>query len=178
MLVHILFVNSQALAVEPMPPNGSKTLPPFLVKNNISCSISWNEYGAGCNFSIWASLWLLPNPFWYIKLFVHGIHSVPFKSFNLFLGSTSLGASTSWFSKYLFISLSYNLLAPFSLYVSVNSFLSIILVNLARLIFNFLHTSATDISSSFTTLTSHHKSSHIMFNYIIFLYNPVVFWTI
>ena len=75
-------------------------------------------------------------------------------------------------------SLTYNLLAPFSLYVSVNSFLSIILVNLARLIFIFLHTSATEISSSFTTLTSHHKSSHIMFNYIIFLYNPVVFWTI
>src|SRR5690606_12282428 len=42
---------TQALIVDPVPRNGSKTLLPFFVKKLINFPTSVYEKGAGCNFS-------------------------------------------------------------------------------------------------------------------------------
>lgn len=137
----IRFETAHAFIVEPVPLNGSNTFWPFLVKNNINCSTSWNENGAGCCFSTWAWGWFAPNPFWYQKLFVSGSHSFPVKSFKLFLESTVGFKLSPCSSLYFYISALLNSFLLFSFLCTPISPSFINLFNLCFLISKYSITS-------------------------------------
>ena len=86
---------AQALRVEPIPTNGSKTKLFFFVKNLINLGTSVKENGAGCSFSILVSGCFAPSPLCVQTEIVSGNHSFGVKSFSIFLGNFLVGGFQS-----------------------------------------------------------------------------------